>query len=266
MSEPAGSSAIAATPSNAVIDAIPNDSRQEWRQMFMYAMRITWAFAASLVPLLSALSYPAVAAVVNLDLEADLVVDATHVGSDGVLSLVGTVWNSVEAGTNEPVLLSEVGATTGVSAVWPSGGAGGFDGAATNDLQDSGAFSSLEIQGLMPGVAYDIAVYGAPGMVFQFLDSTGNTFEFCTNSAPISYILPGTEGGDYCLLSDRIPADLGAGGNGFRLTPVDGLITGVQVANLDTDPPAVPTLAAGLLPALASCLGAFGFYRLRGRR
>jgi len=213
---------------------------------------------------LGALAGTSVAAVLNVDIEADLGLDVTHVGSDGVFSTGGAYWNGVEVVTGASNLSDETGAATGVDVVWPGGGFGGTNPASTNDLQDSGTYSSFEIRDLTAGVTYDIAVYAGGAVAFDFTDSTGSAFVFCAFGSPSTYVLPGTDDADYCLLTDRMPADLGGGEVGFRLTPIDGLIAGFQIPLAGgAGPSPVPAVPVGWLAGLIGSLFAVGSLHLR---
>jgi hypothetical protein len=140
---------------------------------------------------------PVSAEVVNIDLEGDPLNDTTHSGADGVLSGSGSVWNGVDAGVDALGLQDESGTTTGYDLVFTSA-SGIADGSATNDLQDWGASGSFSVIGLSAGVEYDVAVYAFPFSLMGFTDSTGISGVLCSGSP--TYVLPGTQGSDYCLI------------------------------------------------------------------
>jgi len=202
------------------------------------------------------------AEVVNIDLEGDPPNDTTHIGADGVLSGGGSVWNGVDAGVDALGLQDEGGATTGYDLVFSSA-SGTTDGSATNHLQDSGLSGSFSITGLSDGVEYDVAVYAFPFSFIGFTDSTGTFGAGCTGSA--TYVLPGTEGSDYCLLEDVVPADLGGGTFGFTIVGADGFVSGVQISGPGGGGTPVPGLSLVGSFALTLCLiGAARFGARRG--
>jgi hypothetical protein len=177
-----------------------------------------------LVLFLFLLAPPATASVINVDVER--AGDATHSGSDGVLSGTGTVWNSVLTGTAAGDLVDDSGASTGVGLVFqstffespvPFG-----DGASTNDLQDSGVLGpGIDLVNLDPGETYSLAVYGNVGSVVHGGGPAGG----CSRSGP-TYLLPGTEGADYCLFTDLTPFEIQPGVYGIQLSG------GIMVAGL----------------------------------
>jgi hypothetical protein len=205
---------------------------------------------------------PVSAEVVNIDLEGDPPNDTTHSGADGVLSGSGSLWNGVDAGVDALGLQDESGTTTGYDLVFTSA-SGIADGSATNDLQDSGASGSFSVTGLSEAVEYDVAVYAFPFSFIGFTDSAGISGVGCSGSP--TYVLPGTQGSDYCLLEDVMPADLGGGDFGFTIAGVDGAIAGVQIAGPGGGGAPVPALSALGSLTLALCLiGAAGYAVRRG--
>jgi len=204
---------------------------------------------------------PAAAELVNVDIEGDPPNDTTHSGSDGVLSGGGTFWNGVAAGVNTAGLLDELGSPTSMELVFVSGG-GITDGSSTNDLQDSGAYGTIEVRGLSQSAQYDVAVYAFPFSFLGFTDSGGISGGPCTGSP--TYLLPGTVNVDYCLFEDRTPADLGGGEYGFSIGG-DGAVMGIQVLGPGgSSGSPVPALGVGGFAALALCLlGAGVFSKLR---
>jgi hypothetical protein len=191
------------------------------------------------------------AEVVNIDVEGDPPNDTTHVGADGVLSGGGSVWNGVDAGVDALGLQDETGATTGYDLVFTSA-SGTTDGSATNDLQDSGASGSFSVTGLSDGVEYDVAIYAVPFSFVGFTDSTGTSGVGCSGSP--TYVLPGTQGSDYCLLEDVMPADLGGGAFGFTIAGFDGAVTGAQISGPGGGATPVPGLSLVGSFALTLCL------------
>lgn len=193
-----------------------------------------------LVIILFLVAVPASATTVNVDIERSG--DATHSGSDGALSGPGTVWNSVLAGTDAAALADDAGAATGVGIAFrstmfetpvPFG-----DGLSTNDLQDSGVLGpGIDLLNLDPAGTYSLAVYGNVGGVVH----GGGTAGACSRAAA-TYVLPGTEGADYCLYTDLTPFEVQPGVYGIQLTgPV--MVAGLQLQGGSTvpDPPADTT-------------------------
>jgi hypothetical protein len=203
---------------------------------------------------------PVSAEVVNIDFEGDPPNDTTHSGADGVLSGGGPVWNSVDGGVDALDLLDESGLTTDYDLFF--GSANGIaDSSATNDLQDSGSSGSFSVTGLSDGVEYDLAIYAFPFSFIGFTDSTGIKGLPCSGSP--TYVLPGTEASDYCLLQDVMPADLGAGVFGFTIAGVDGAVTGVQISGPGGGVEPVPALSPVGSVALTLCLIVAARYGVR---
>ncbi len=205
---------------------------------------------------------PVSAEVVNIDIEGDPPNDTTHSGADGVLSGSGSVWNGVEAGVDAFDLQNESGSTTGYDLVFTSAN-GIADGSSTNDLQDSGTSGSFSVVGLSDGVEYDVVVYAFPFSLIGFTDSTGATGVLCSMSP--TYVLPGTQGSDYCLFEDVMPADLGGDVFGFTIAGVDGAMTGVQLLGPGGGV-AVPALTPTGSFALALVLACAAGYAVRRAR
>lgn len=203
---------------------------------------------------------PVFAEVVNIDLEGDPPNDTTHSGADGVLSGGGSVWNGVEVAIDVLGLLDEAGSTTGYDLLFASA-SGSTNGSATNDLQDSGTSGSFSVTGFSDGVEYDVAVYAFPFSFISFTDSTGTSGVGCTGSA--TYLLPGTEGSDYCLFQDVMPADLGGGAFGFTIGGLDGVLAGAQISGPGGGAVPVPALSPVASLALAFCLVGIAAYALR---
>ncbi len=194
---------------------------------------------------------PASAEVVSIDIEGDPPNDTTHSGADGVLSGGGTVWNGVDAGIDVLGLSDETGAPTAVDLVFTSAN-GIVDVSATNDLQDTASSGSFNIQGLSDGTEYDVAIYAFPFSFVGFTDSTGISGGLCSSSP--SYALPGTQGDDYCLFEDVLPADLGGGEFGFTIAAIDGAVAGLQVSGPSGGGTPVPMLSSGGIVALVVCM------------
>lgn len=178
------------------------------------------------------------AAVVNVDF--GLPGDATHAGSDGILSDGGTVWNGVVYDTDAPALLDESGGTTPIGLAYlrspnPPGPYMGLG--VPNDLQDSGVLGSgFDLAGLVPDSLYSLAVYAGSGVSFNVQHAGGYAAGACPGFP--TYALPGTAGSDYCLLTDLAPAELSPGVFGFRLSGPTGAILGLQLLGATVAPAA----------------------------
>jgi len=202
-----------------------------------------------LVTALLLFASPASAGLVNVDLNGPG--GATHSGSDGALSTGGTIWNGVPYNVDAPSLVDDSGATTSLSLVYirtrtlsPF-----LDFASMNNLQDDGMTGEgFEIRGMDPNVRYTLAIYSSANASFNLVDALGNHGGRCSNATP-TYVLPGTEGRDYCRFADLVPYQITLGVYGVRLTGLQGAITGLQVlgsAPVDLTPPeCTGTLAAG---------------------
>jgi len=188
-----------------------------------------------------ALAGPAQAAVVNVDF--GLPGDATHAGSDGILSIGGTAWNGVVYDTDAPALLDESGGTTPVGLAHlrtPTPPGPFMSLGVPNDLQDSGVLGSgFDLTGLMADSLYTLAVYAGSGVSFTVQHAGGYAAGSCPGFP--SYALPGTEGSDYCLLVDLAPAELSPGVFGLRLSAPSGAIFGLQLLGA-TEAPAPPAV------------------------
>jgi hypothetical protein len=196
----------------------------------------------------------ALAAVINVDFAASGG-DATHSGSDGVLSGGGTVWNGVLFNTTVMNVANEGGTTTPIDVVMNPFFSSFTDVSSTNDLQDSGTVGGgFDVADLIAGNSYDLAVYGGAFLSFGVTDASGTTGGLCT-VAP-TYVLPGTAGSDYCTFSGLMPFDLGGGVMGIRVLGLDGLVTGFQIeGTFETVAPSVPALGplGVLFLALSLC-------------
>jgi hypothetical protein len=173
--------------------------------------------------------------VINVDFEAGVAGDATHVGADGVLSNPGgTVWTSVFPNQDASDLPDESGAPTGVDIVFTSTSAGvltdpygilNYD----NSLQDSGIQGSFRIDGLIGGRLYDLAFYSSPYSNVRVRSATGVWQEVvCSFSHYLPEGLPGREGWDYCLFEDLLPyaegyLEIESSGAGFGSEAIAGL-------------------------------------------
>ncbi len=200
--------------------------------------------------IMCSLTSAAGAVTINIDLEA-AAGGTTHVGDDGVLSSTGgTVWNGVISGTDTNDLLDEFGAASTVDIQFSGSDGETFTDSGINDLQDSGSLASITLGGLDPGVLYTLAVYVGFNGGFSFAHAAGTDFFFFGDPGADGWGLPGTEsipsgaGGDYFLLTDFAPADLGGGDYGFTLGP-DGTVTGVQV--LVPEPSSVLLVSLGII-------------------
>lgn len=180
---------------------------------------------------------PASAGLVNVDLNGPG--GATHSGSDGPLSTGGLTWNGVPYNVDAPSLVDEFGAASGLSLVYirtrtlsPF-----LDFAAMNNLQDDGMTGEgFELRGLDPSVKYTLAIYSSANAVFNLVDAAGNHGGRCSSTPP-TYILPGTQGSDYCRFENLVPYQITLGVYGIRLSGLQGAVTGLQL--LGTPPPDV---------------------------
>ncbi len=171
--------------------------------------------------------------VINVDFEAGVPGDTTHVGADGVLSNPGgTVWNSVYPNQAANDLPDESWAPTGVDIVFTSTSAGVLTdpyGIYNNFLQDSGIQGSFRIDGLIGGRPYDVAFYSSPYSNVRVRSATGVWEEVvCSFSLYLPEGLPGKEGWDYCLFEDLLPYEEGyleieSSGAGFGSEAIAGL-------------------------------------------
>lgn len=173
---------------------------------------------------------PALAAVVNLDFEQPG--DATHVGTDGILSSAGTTWNSVLFDTDASGLADEAGNATAFELVYLRNGTpnGPFVNLGVfNSLQDTGVLcEGFEIRNLVPDTQYTLAVYGGFDASFSVEHAGGFSGGPCTGFGP-GFSLPGTEGQDYCQLTGLVPMELSPGVHGLRILNVSGPILGLQL-------------------------------------
>ena len=213
-------------------------------------MRTSTVLEGVAVALSLSLASPAMAAVVNVDIERPG--DATHSGADGAASAGGSVWNSVLFDTDRDLLQDETGLGTTVAVRHLSsffGPPSAFvDGAAANDLQDSGVSGAgMDILNLLPGSTYSLAIYGAPGSNFTVIDGAGLNGGACTGSAA-TYALPGVQGEDYCLYTGLVPIEVDPGVYGIQLSGPLVVLTGFQlvgdveyVETPDTNPPVCST-------------------------
>lgn len=223
-------------------------------------MRASTKFEGVALILSLFLAAPAMAAVVNVDIERPG--DATHSGSDGAASVAGSVWNSVLFDTDKDMLSDENGAGTTVGVRHLSsffGPPSAFvDGAAANDLQDSGVSGAgMDILNLLPGSTYSLVIYGAPGSNFTVVDGGGLNGGACSGTP--TYALPGAEGEDYCLYSGLVPTEIEPGVYGIQLSGPLVVLTGFQlvgdveyVETPDTNPPVCSTGAQSADPGMVT--------------
>lgn len=193
----------------------------------------------------------AAAEVVNVDIEAGVSTDTTHVGDDGGLSTPGgMLWTSVTSAAGATDLPTEFGGASPFDIVYTA-----FPSPVTyidpgiNNLQDSGDFGQFEIRELFQGQTYELAVYCGFNSGFLLTDANGTRPFFFTHPEADGWSLPGTEGngGDYFRVSNVVPMELSPGVWGVEISP-DGAITGVQISGV------VPEPASAALLALASLL------------
>jgi hypothetical protein len=134
--------------------------------------------------------------------------------------------------TDAADLADETGGTTPFGLVYDRSGTppGPFVNLGVfNDLQDSGVMcSGFELQNLVAGSPYTLAVYGAFSVSLSIEHEGGFSGGPCTSFGQ-TYTLPGTEGGDYCLHTGLLPAELSPGVYGFRVTGVTGPILALQI-------------------------------------
>lgn len=193
----------------------------------------------------------ALAAVVNVDIEAGAPNDTTHVGADGPLSSPGgLLWTSVlSANGFTQNLPTEFGGPTPIGIAYGGSDPTTFSDPGINNLQDSGDFSQFWIVGLAPAQTYELAVYCGFNGGFLLHDGSGTRPYFFMHPEADGWSLPGTEGdgGDYFRIPDATPLELAPGLWGVAISP-DGAITGLQIGGFVPEPASLALLAlAGLM-------------------
>lgn len=218
-------------------------------------MKLLFIAAATLALSLTSNAH---ATTVNIDLEAGSGGTA-HVGADGPLSSAGgTFWNQVVSGTNTADLRDEFGATTGVNIRFSSSGGESFTDIGINDLQDSGAQGSFVLYGLDASSLYTLAVYVGENGGFNLEHASDTDSFFFADPGADGWSLPGSVSipsgprGDYYLIRDLAPANLGGGDFGFSFS-TDGTVTGIQV--VVPEPSTLLLMSLGLIGLAATRRG-----------
>lgn len=191
--------------------------------------------------------------VIGIDMNSDIPgdADATYVGL-GALSTTGTNWNgfgNTEAGG---LLDDEFGNPTPVEVIRTLNSFVDAQGAA-NNLQNfgSGGGGSWKVVGLILGQTYETAWYlGLNTGIFFGIDH-GGLNDFVVTPGNPTYVMPGTVGLDYGLLTITAK-DLGNGEIGFALDEggLDGSLLGLQISG-PVDIPQPASLAIGVLMIVA---------------